>query len=171
MINKGLEEFIKDEVKAFEERLRAKAEELQEQIDNNDNPKTIWDLDVKDRDKYYCLYSHGYISSNIFEGFSGECTRDMGNAFLTKEEAQFERERRKIESIMKKYSRPFEYGEENYYLQYDYDYDDYCDRILVGALYTLTDGIYYFESEEIAEKVIDEIGEDRLVKYWFGVTE
>lgn len=28
-----------------------------------------------------------------------------------------------------------------------------------------------FESEEIAQKVINEIGEDRLKKYWFGVTE
>lgn len=25
--------------------------------------------------------------------------------------------------------------------------------------------------ELIAQKVIDEIGEDRLIKYWFGVTE
>ena len=34
MISKELEEFIKDETKAFEERLRAKAEELQEQMIN-----------------------------------------------------------------------------------------------------------------------------------------
>lgn len=167
MINKGLEEFIKDEVKAFEERLRAKAEELQEQIDNNDNPKTIWDLDVKDRDKYYCLYSHGYISSNIFEGISGECTRDMGNAFLTREEAEFELERRKIETVMKKYSRPFTKKEKNYYIYYDYDFD----RVVIDTYYSVSDGVPYFESEKIALKVIDEIGEDRLKKYWFGVTE
>lgn len=167
MINKGLEEFIKDEVKAFEERLRAKAEELQEQFDNNDNPKTIWDLDVKDRDKYYCLYSHGYISSNIFEGISGECTRDMGNAFLTREEAEFERERRKIEAVMKKYSRPFTKKERNYCIYYNYDFD----RVVIDVYYSVSDGVPYFESEKIALKVIDEIGEDRLKKYWFGVIE
>ncbi|MGP1402581.1 MAG: hypothetical protein ACTTKY_00335 [Catonella sp.] len=128
-------------------------------------PKSIWDLDVKDRDKYYCLYSHGYISSNIFEGISGECTRDMGNAFLTREEAEFERERRKVEAVMKKYSRPFKDEEDNYYMVYDIRHNS----IEFGVNFCICNGLPYFESKEIAEKVIDEIGEDRLKKYWFGV--
>ncbi|MGP1402558.1 MAG: hypothetical protein ACTTKY_00220 [Catonella sp.] len=172
MINKGLEEFIKDEVKAFEERLRAKAEELQEQIDNNDNPKTIWDLDVKDRDKYYCLYSHGDIEQRYFNGYFDNNARDIGNAFLTIEEAEFELERRKIETIMRKYSRPFEEGDDSFYGKNYYIEFDIGSRTLeVKIAYRNCVGIPYFESKEIAKKVIDKIGEDRLIKYWFRVTE
>ena len=138
-----------------------------EKVEAEQKPKSIWDLDVKDRDKYYCLYSHGYISSNIFEGISGECTRDMGNAFLTREEAEFERERRKIEAVMRKYSRPFKYREYNYYIKCNHD-----DCMLrINSYEVISSGEPYFESREIAKKVIDEIGEDRLKKYWFGVEE
>ena len=38
MINKELEEFIKDETKAYEKRLRTKVEKLQEEMNNE--PKT-----------------------------------------------------------------------------------------------------------------------------------
>lgn len=57
MIGKELEEFIKDETKAFEERLRAKAEELQEQM--IDKSKTIWDLDIDGHDEFYLLTGRG----------------------------------------------------------------------------------------------------------------
>ena len=165
MIGKELEEFIKDETKAFEERLRAKAEELREQM--VDKPKTIWDLDIKDGEEYYNIASDGEIRQFGFNDTYDEDNRDMGNAFLTEEEAEFERERRRIETILRKYSRPFEYEEENYYICYDYVYDS----IEVRTNYTIVDGNPYFESEEIAQKVIDEIGEVRLLKYWFGVKD
>jgi hypothetical protein len=145
-------------------------EDIQEfiikKVEAEQKSKSIWDLDVKDRDKYYCLYSHGYISSNIFEGISGECTRDMGNAFLTREEAEFEKERRKIETILKKYGKPFENGGDNYFL---YLYN--CTSIRGGFYSTFNYGLPCFESEEIAQKVIEEIGEDRLIEYWFGVKD
>ena len=32
-------------------------------------------------------------------------------------------------------------------------------------------GVPFFASSEVAQKVIDEIGEDRLIKYWFRVEE
>ena len=86
---------------------------------------------------------------------------------MTREEAEFELERRKIEAIMKKYSRPFKYDEYNYYIEY-YQNDNKLD---ISFYNTIRNGVPYFESEEIAQKVIDEIGEDRLIKYWFGVKE
>lgn len=167
MIGKELEEFIKDETKAFEERLRAKAEELQEQIDNNDNPKTIWDLGVRNGEKYYLLSSNGVVVEYPFCNKSDEDARDMGSAFLTIEEAEFEKERRKVETIMRRYARPFVEGEANWIIEYQYQ-----DKEIYAYWY----GNYHagspcFESEEIAQKVIDEIGEDRLLKYWFGVIE
>jgi hypothetical protein len=165
MINKGLEEFIKDEVKAFEERLRAKAEELQGQM--NDNPKNIWDLDIDDGEEYYRLYWDGDVDQGVFNTNYDERIRDMGNAFLTREEAEFEVERRKIEAVMKKYSRPFKRDEDNWYIEYNYD----NNKIHCYCNWDSSLGVSFFESREIVKKIIDEIGRDRLVKYWFGVTE
>ena len=170
MINKGLEEFIKDEVKAFEERLRAKAEELQGQI--NDNPNTIWDLNIEDGKRFYYLSLNGVAGEGIFNSNYDKEMRDMGNAFLTREEAEFEKERRKIEAIMKKYSRPFEEGDDRFYKKnYFIMFDIGSEALEVKATYRDCMGVPYFESAEIARKVVGEIGEDRLKKYWFGVTE
>lgn len=163
MIGKELEEFIKDETRAFEERLRAKAEELQEQIP--DKPKTIWDL--KGGEEYYCLFSDGQVDKLSFSGSYNKNSRDMGNAFLTKEEAEFERERRRIEAVMRRYSRPFKHEEDNWYIECSHA----SKHIGIDALCEYDCGIIYFESEEIARDVIDEIGEDKLKKYWFRVIE
>nr|WP_313963992.1 hypothetical protein [uncultured Peptostreptococcus sp.] len=165
MIGKELEEFIKDEVKAFEERLRAKAEELREQM--ADKPKSIWDLDIRDREEYYYIFSDGDIGLDNFDNCFSEKRRDAGNAFLTEEEAEFERERRKIEAIMRRYARPFKHEEDNWYIECSHA----SKHIGIDALCEYDCGIIYFESEEIARDVIDEIGEDKLKKYWFRVTE
>ena len=167
MISKELEEFIKNETKAFEERLRAKTEELQGQIDSIDEPKTIWDLGVRDEEYYYLLASNGVIVEYPYCNKSDEDARDMGNAFLTEDEAEFERERRKIEAVMRRYSRPFKDEEDNWYIEYSHA----SKHVGIDALYEYDCGIVYFESEEIAQKVIDEIGEDKLKKYWFRVAE
>lgn len=165
MIGKELEEFIKDEVKAFEERLRAKAEELREQM--ADKPKSIWDLDIRDREEYYYIFSDGDIGLDNFDNCFSEKRRDAGNAFLTEEEAEFERERRKIEAIMRRYARPFVKDEANWIIEYQYQ-----DKEIYAYWYgNYHAGAPCFESEEIAEKVIEEIGEDRLLKYWFGVKD
>ena len=165
MINKELEEFIKDETKAFEERLRAKAEELKKQM--ADKPKTIWDLDIKDGEEYYNIASDGEIRQFGFNDTYDEDNRDMGNAFLTEEEAEFERERRKIEAVMRRYARPFVKDEANWIIEYQYQ-----DKEIYAYWYgNYHAGAPCFESEEIAEKVIEEIGEDRLLKYWFGVKD
>ena len=66
---------------------------------------------------------------------------------------------------MKKYSRPFKHNGRNYHIEYHHD-----DKVLdIGFYHYINVGILYFESEEIAWEIIDEIGEDRLIKYWFGV--
>ena len=165
MIGKELEEFIKDETKAFEERLRAKAEELQEQIPSKH--KTIWDLDIVDKEGYYRLYGDGRICHLSFNGYMDAHYRKAGGAFLTLEEAEFEAERREIGAIMRKYSKPFEYEEENWYIGYSHK----VGKIVIEAHYTLVDRNPHFETKEIAQKVIEEIGKDRLKKYWFGVRD
>lgn len=146
---------------------RQMIEELQGQVESEDNPKTVWDLKIEDEERYYRLFGDGDIDRLIFNADNDERARDIGNAFLTFEEAELEKERRRIEAIMKKYSRPFENEEENHCLCYDYA----SGSVEIRTNYTITDRNPYFESEEIAQKVIDEIGEDRLKKYWFGIKD
>lgn len=136
-------------------------------VEAEQKPKSIWDLNIEDGEEYYVLWSDGSTGCHIFNSQDDEVLREMGNVFLTREEAEFEKERRKIEAILRKYSRPFKNGECNYIVVCDTE--DNMTFIRVAQFHYL--GGPVFASEEIAQKVIDEIGEDRLVKYWFRVTE
>lgn len=157
-MREDLRKIIEDNWEDIQELIIEKAEA--EQI-----PKTIWDLKKEDGKEYYVLWTDGSTGRLIFNSQGDEVLREVGNVFLTREEAEFELERRKIEVIMRKYSKPFEKGKRNYYIYYDYA----RDKILIDIYYSVSDGIPYFESEKIAQKAIDEIGEDRLKKYCFGV--
>ena len=160
-MNNDIRKLVDDNWDEIKELIAQKAEAEQE-------PKTIWDLDTVNRvEKYYYITENGEIGSTHFDSFYDEKARDVGNAFLTREEAEFEVERRKIEAIMKKYSRPFKSSEANYCIEY---YPE--DKIIKVYSYTYSNhGIHHFETKEIAQQVINEIGEDRLKKYWFGITE
>ena len=159
-MNNDIRKLVDDNWDEIKELIAQKAEAEAEQ-----KPKSIWDLDMKDGERYYYLSSNGVIGQGIFNTCYDKGIRALGNTFLTREEAEFELERRKIEAIMRKYSSPFKYGDENWYIAYYHDEKDFS----VTAYLAVDYGIPYFESAEIAEKVIDEIGQDRLKKYWFRV--
>ena len=131
-------------------------------------PKTVWDLEYGD--KYYCLDNAGNINYitwhedayNLFQ-------REIGNAFLTYDEAKFELERRKCEAIMLKYGRrTFKPRDTNYIIRFDND-----DKQTFVDFWRLNQfqGVIYFDTEELTQKAIDEIGEERLKKYVFRVEE
>ena len=96
--------------------------------------------------------------------------RVLGNCFLTKEEAEYELERFKIEAEMLRLGgkRKTEQGKANWYLEY---------RPASGGIealwssYEIDQGVIYFESEEKAKKAVETIGKDRIKKYIFGVEE
>ena len=134
-------------------------------------PKTVWDLEYGD--KYYCLDNAGNINyidwhENAYNLFQREC----GNVFLTKEEAEFELERKKCESIMLKYGRrTFKYEQNNYLIRFD-NTDNINKKVDVEVWQICQlQGSIYFDTEELAQKAIDEIGEERLKKYVFRVEE
>lgn len=130
-------------------------------------PKSIWDLETKDSKEYYRIEASGGIEESYFDATYDEYVREVGNAFLTREEAEFELERRKVEAIIRKYSKPFECGKPNYVLVYNHS-----SKTTIVDCYRFMDcSSPCFESKEIAQKVIDEIGRNKLKKYWFGVTE
>ncbi len=161
-MNKEIEKYINDEVEKFRNELTRKIDTM---LEKENKPKTVWDL--KDEDTYYAIYPRD-IECYTFNGDDFDNSiRNMGNMFLTREEAEFELERRKIEAVMRKYSRPFEEEKNNYFIYYDH-----CTKVILTSCWRNCDfGVYYFKTKEIAQKVINEIGEDRLKKYWFKVVD
>lgn len=131
-------------------------------------PKTVWDL--KDGDKYYLISHYGKVE-RITWGYDkfDIRRRKYGNAFLTEEEAEFELERRRCESIMLKYGRRMlKYKDDNYSFQFD----NTGKKVYVEVWNTCQfQGSIYFDTKELAKKAINEIGEERLKKYVFRVEE
>ena len=134
-------------------------------------PKSVWDLKIGD--EYYYIDYYGEIYSTF-----DDCEEDVyiikcGNAFLTREEAEHEVERRKCESILLKYGTRdmMSLGDKytkKYYIQYDYD----VNKIMIFKHYSIgIQGVINFKTEELAQKAIEEVGEDRLKKYVFNVKE
>ena len=129
-------------------------------------PKTVWDLEEGDR--YYYFDDYDRVNFRTWDDINVDITRRyFGNCFLTREGAEFEVERRKIEAILLKYgSRDFEYSENNNYMYYEYGES----LIKIGHYRSCQDqGTIYFDTEELCQKAIKEAGEDNIKKYIFGV--
>ncbi len=132
-------------------------------------PKSVWDL--TEEDKYYYINCYGEIDSTFYD-----CDEDVdiikcGNAFLTEKEARFEVERRKCEAVLLKYGTmdmmSFGDGNKSKYCLY---LNNFLNKIIVSDNYCVqSQGTIYFESKEMAQKAIEEVGEDRLKKYVFNV--
>lgn len=133
--------------------------------------KSVWDLE--DGDIYWIITSYGIDSFYWRDCKIDFKRRELNNAFLTKEEAEFEAERRKCEAIMLKYgTRDMmslgNWNNAKYCIMYDHsDCVIKCDYYGVDNYQC----VIWFASKEIAQQCIDEIGEDRLKKYIFNVKE
>ncbi len=131
-------------------------------------PKTVWDL-IKG-DKYCYINTIGGVCSFSWIADKDDLQRrERGNVFLTEKEAVFEVERQKCEAIMLKYGRrTFKYEDDNYLLRINNN----DKKVEVGLLSIYQfQGSIYFDTEELAQKAIDEIGKERLKKYIFRVEE
>ena len=90
----------------------------------------------------------------------------FGNAFKTKDEAEFQVEKLKVEAELRKFSRPFEYGENNHIICVEKN----INRLFtIGRLVDHYQGAIYFESKGKAEEAIRSVGAERIKKYIFGV--
>lgn len=117
-------------------------------------PKTIYDL--KDGDKFYVIHESGYIDKFAWNdmGFNNKGCLEIGNVYLTKEEAEFELKRLKVIAKLKKHTRPFVDGIKNYFIIL------YCDsdRLDSNFNYHQRIGTLYFDSEDDIYDAIVEIG-------------
>ena len=129
-------------------------------------PETVWDL--KDGDEYWWVISYGEVSKDTWNDY---CTdykrRNQGNAFLTKEEAKFEVKRREMVTRLRKHTRPFKVGGENWTPYWSHT----RKSIDFNCVSEAQEAQLYFESKEKIKQAIAEVGEEDFKKYYLGVTE
>ena len=93
---------------------------------------------------------------------------ELGNIFFTEEEAEFAREKKKVEVELERYAKEHNAPtlEDEYFILYDeyneeLDYDVWADYIPQGAV--------VFASKQLVFDAIESIGKDRILKYLFDV--
>ena len=119
-------------------------------------------------DTYWCINAYGGVSKETWDGYDIE--KDMlviGNGFRTEQEAEFAVEKLKVEAELRKFSRPFILGEENWYLNMIRS----KDITIAYDHYNIHQGTVYFKSKDKVKEVIEIIGEERIKKYIFGVED
>lgn len=127
--------------------------------------KTVYDLEPEDI--YYYLNDNGHVCESVFAPASRDYNRIAHcNAFLTYEEAKFEAERKKCESLLLKYGRrTFKHQEPNWFLYFSY----MENQVKLGCNFEVSHpGLIYFDSEELARKAMESFTEYRLKKYILG---
>ena len=148
---------VQDEIKELKQRiaeLEVLAKEEQKFPQKYDD---YWyvadDTEVLRQSWYNSEYDEGRLSIN--------------NVFKTKEQAEFVVEKLKVEAELRKFSRPFILGEENWYLNMIRS----KDITIAYDHYNIHQGTVYFKSKDKVKEVIEIIGEERIKKYIFGVGE
>lgn len=167
-------------------------------LENNFNEETItnifandWEvLETKEEktwwkpemwQEYYQIDWDGRVFDMTYDDTSGDRGAiGIGNCFQTKGQAEFMVEKLKVINELEKFA--FENNEKEidwnneeqrkYYLVAKYSIDG---TIHVDSFYTISIKCIpfniYFTSEEIAEKAVAIVGEERILKYYFDVNE
>lgn len=118
-------------------------------------------------ERCYFLTQIGEVITDTWTDHEIDKSRiSIGNCFKSEEEAEFAVERLKVIHELSELTRPFIYESDSwcFYLNSEGEFDYYAvyeTRYLYGD--------YYFDTKEEAQRAIDQIGEDRIKKYLFGV--
>ena len=125
----------------------------------------------QDGDSFYSISETGNIEGGmIWGGYPVDMDRmAIGNIFQTKEQAEFAVEKLKVETELRKFSRPFKHGAKNHTINYNHE-TEMVVNVNATATYQET-GSFYFDSYEEVVEAIESIGEERIKKYIFGVEE
>ena len=163
-----MDDYGVDETMSTLEELEKKYKELGEEIEKLKAEKENEPWKPKDGEEYWFIYHSGAVLSISWHGEPVDEKRyAIGNVFKTEEEAEFRVGQLKVEAELRRFSRPFDENKNNFQLIYSHLSHkvaiDSCTYILLTNM--------HFPSEEIAQKAIDTVGEERIKKYYFGVEE
>ena len=124
----------------------------------------------QDGDKYWLIEETLGVSRYAWAGddFDNKLL-SVGNVFRTKQQAEFAIEKLKVEAELRKFSRKFKHGGDNYTFNFNHD-EGKIVHVYASESYEEL-GSLYFESRDKAQQAIDEVGEERIKKYIFGVED
>ena len=118
-------------------------------------------------ERYWYSNGGGMVNSCFWKSEQLDLNRyRIGNMFKTEKEAEFAVEKLRVEAELRKFSRPFKYGDWNFEILWN-NHENNIELDWSG--YVVRQSVIYFESGEIAEKAIESVGEERIKKYIFGV--
>lgn len=148
---------------------------------SNETTKKRWKAEVGQ--KYYCIdeysnkiinYFAGVLKNNVAEDEADKNLYNFGNYFKTKEEAEFELNKRLVYQELKDYA--LEHNEMGFdwknskQEKWVISYDNQIECLVYRYRCALSDiGQIYFSSCKIAQEAVKTVGEDRIKKYLFGV--
>lgn len=147
-------------------------EEQEKQLKDILGIKGKW---IPDNDKEYYYLNSIYNVDSVYNTQSNldKNRIEFNNCFKTKEEAQFRASQIRIYNDLKNFADENN-GEIDWndITQYKwliaYDYEDQTINFFSNR--AIRDiGQIYFSSEDIAQKAVEKVGEDRIKKYLFGV--
>lgn len=143
-------------------------------IEKANKPKNkVWK--PEENETYYYSYSDGNIEEATWDNLNVDKNRyAIGNCFKTKEEAEFALERQKVITELKRFALEHNDKEidwsnrcqDKHFLYFNHDKNRTC--ISAYTYFQYAQCIYY-TSIEIARAAIQEIGEERIKKYYFEV--
>ena len=140
---------------------------------NGEEPDKKQDVKVKKPiygQEYFFSNSHGWVECDTWRDRAVDNKRwELGNAFLIREKALFDVEKRKVEVELERYAKEHNgpIRSDSFYLLYnnedggklDYDVWSVCKP----------QGGVQFASKQLVFDAIEAIGKDRIIKYIFGV--
>lgn len=139
---------------------------------NGEEPDKKQDAKVKKpqiNECYYIVDNDGTITSCVWLDNNFDRRRwKLGNVFLTKQEAEFAREKRRIEVELGRYAKEHNGPilEDNYCILYDEDNEEFDFDVWIGSK---VQGTVVFTSKELVFDAIEAVGKERILKYIFGV--
>ena len=98
---------LQDELKALKERIAELEEQAKEEQKFPQKDDEYWYID-DEGDVFGTFYDNHYID---------RYHQEIGNVFKTKEQADFAVEKLKVESELRKFSRPFDEDDNNYFIE------------------------------------------------------
>lgn len=151
-----------------EEILKIK-EEMLEEVDKRVEALKAEDEFPKDGDDYWYMDAEGDVFISTWgEDYCDSMQIAIGNVFRTREEAEFAVEKLKVEAELRKFSRPFKNGIYNHFIEFFPN----SKKIDINTEHAIqAQGVIYFEDEEVVNKAIESVGQERIKKYIFGVED
>lgn len=162
------EEFEKE----FNEKVESLKKEIIEKYFNDvdeNNEKTLEEI-IAYGDEYFYIEKFNEVALKICEfDIVDKYLFKTGNFYLTRQEADFETERRKVIRELKRYAVKNPVWNKGYHYHFIYYFSDFeciSDRQTVYPI-----GDIVFESGDILMQAINEVGEDRVKKYYLRMED